>query len=63
MINKNALVIGGSGGLSSVLAVKALDKYNVYTLTRGERKLPQGVIPLKADRNDLNSAQVLNCMV
>ncbi|MCR5798848.1 MAG: NAD-dependent epimerase/dehydratase family protein [Lachnospiraceae bacterium] len=50
-----ALVIGGSGGLSSVLAVKALDKYKVYTLTRGERTLPEGVVSLKADRNDLNA--------
>ena len=50
-----ALVIGGSGGLSSVLASKALDKYKVYTLTRGERTLPEGVVSLKADRNDLNA--------
>ncbi|MBR6149558.1 MAG: NAD-dependent epimerase/dehydratase family protein [Lachnospiraceae bacterium] len=51
----NALVIGGSGGLSSVLASKALDKYKVCTLTRGERTLPEGVIHLKADRNNLDA--------
>ncbi|MBQ8950939.1 MAG: NAD-dependent epimerase/dehydratase family protein [Eubacterium sp.] len=55
----NALIIGGSGGLSSVLAVKAQEKYNVYTLTRGERKLPSGVISLKADRNDINAVREL----
>ena len=38
----NALIIGGSGGLSSVLAVKAMESYKVYTVTRGERKLPEG---------------------
>jgi nucleoside-diphosphate-sugar epimerase len=51
----NVLVIGGSGGLSSVLASKALDKYKVYTLTRGERTLPEGVVSLKADRNNLDA--------
>ena len=51
----NALIIGGSGGLSSVLAVKAMETYNVYTVTRGERKLPEGVISMKADRNDLTA--------
>ena len=49
----NALVIGGSGGLSSVVAKMAMEKYHVWTLTRGVRELPGGVIPIKADRNDL----------
>ena len=57
----NALVIGGSGGLSSVLASKALDKYKVYTLTRGERTLPEGVIHLKADRNNLDAFKEAIC--
>lgn len=49
----NALIIGGSGGLSSVVAKMAMKKYHVWTITRGVRELPDGVIPIKADRNDL----------
>lgn len=49
---KNALIIGGSGGLSSVLAKMAMKDYSVWTLTRGRRTLPDGVKPVIADRND-----------
>ncbi|MCR4584759.1 MAG: NAD-dependent epimerase/dehydratase family protein [Lachnospiraceae bacterium] len=48
----NALIIGGSGGLSSVVAGLAMKKYRVWTVTRGLRELPAGVIPVKADRNN-----------
>jgi len=48
----NALIIGGSGGLSSVVAKLALEKYRVWTVTRGMRELPEGVKALRADRND-----------
>lgn len=49
---KNALIIGGSGGLSSVVARLALKKYNVWTVTRGQRELPEGVTAIVADRNN-----------
>ncbi|MBO7334057.1 MAG: NAD-dependent epimerase/dehydratase family protein [Lachnospiraceae bacterium] len=49
----NALIIGGSGGLSSVVARKAMEKYRVWTVTRGHAPLPEGVDPLIADRNDI----------
>lgn len=48
---KNALIIGGSGGLSSVVAKMAMKEYKVWAVTRGQRKLPEGVIPIVADRN------------
>lgn len=55
---KKALIIGGSGGLSSVVARYAmLQEYMVWALTRGNRPLPEGVIPIVADRNDLENAQ------
>lgn len=50
----NALIIGGSGGLSSVVAKLAMKNYRVWAMTRGLRELPEGVIPIKADRNDLD---------
>ena len=50
---KKALIIGGSGGLSSVVARLAMNNgYEVSAVTRGNRPLPQGVIPIHADRND-----------
>ncbi len=51
--NMNALIIGGSGGLSSVVAKMAMEHYKVWTLTRGVHELPEGVTALRADRNDL----------
>ncbi len=50
--NRNLLVIGGSGGLSGVVARKALESGRVWTVTRGQREVPEGVIPIHADRND-----------
>lgn len=45
---KKALIIGGSGGLSSVVAKKAMEQdYEVWTFTRGNRELPIGVVNLK----------------
>lgn len=49
---KKALIIGGSGGLSGVLARMAQDTYEVYAVTRGIRPLGEGVHALTADRND-----------
>ncbi len=51
---KRLLILGGSGGLSSVIAKDALNRgYSVWTVTRGQRPLPEGVIPIIVDRNDL----------
>lgn len=48
-----ALIIGGSGSLSGVLAAMAKEKYEeVYAVTRGNRPLPEGIRSLVADRND-----------
>jgi len=50
---KRALIIGGSGGLSSVVAKTAMNNgYEVWTVTRGKRTLPDGVKSLVADRNN-----------
>ncbi len=47
-----ALIIGGSGGLSSVLAAMAKEIYEeVFVLTRGLRPIQKGLISLVADRN------------
>jgi len=51
-MKKKALIIGGSGGLSGRLAVFAGEQYDVWTLTRGKRPLPQGITPIIADRED-----------
>ena len=47
-----ALIIGGSGGLSGMLASMAKETYEVWALTRGKRPLGAGIIPLCADRDD-----------
>lgn len=47
---KNALIIGGSGGLSSVVAKMAMKEYKVWAVTRGKRPLPVGVNAIVADR-------------
>ena len=55
---KKALIIGGSGGLSSVVAKKAMEQdYEVWTLTRGQRDLPTGVKSIITDRNDFTKVQ------
>lgn len=51
-MKKKALIIGGSGGLSGRLAVLAEKEYDVWTLTRGKRPLPDNVTPIIADRED-----------
>ncbi len=49
----NVLIIGGSGFLSGTIARTAVvDGHRVWTLTRGQRSLPDGVIGLNADRHD-----------
>lgn len=57
----NLLIIGGSGFVSGTLACRALARgYRVWTMTRGQRPLPDGVIPLIADRrNDDEFTQVI----
>lgn len=47
------LIIGGSGQLSGRLAELAvLQGHEVWAVTRGNKPLPAGVLPLTADRND-----------
>lgn len=47
------LIVGGSGGVSGELARQAVALgYEVYAVTRGIRPLPNGVIPVIADRNN-----------
>jgi nucleoside-diphosphate-sugar epimerase len=47
------LIIGGSGFVSGTLARTARDQgHEVWVLTRGQRPLPEGVVPLRADRKD-----------
>ena len=49
----NILIIGGSGFVSGTLARQALSAgHTVWTVTRGERNLPDGVKPLIVDRQD-----------
>lgn len=45
------LVIGGSGFVSGTLARMARDQGDeVWVVTRGQKPLPEGVVPLRADR-------------
>lgn len=47
------LILGGSGALSRRVAELALSQgHAVWTLTRGIRPLPEGVVSLRADRAD-----------
>lgn len=53
MVPGNVLVLGGSGFVSGALARQALARgCRVWTLTRGQRPLPQGAAGLCADRKD-----------
>jgi nucleoside-diphosphate-sugar epimerase len=53
MVPLNVLIIGGSGFVSGTLAKRALAAgHAVWTVTRGERSLPDGVTPLIVDRQD-----------
>ncbi len=54
---KNALIIGGSGGLSGRLATMAQDEYQVWALTRGLRPLGESIQSLVTDRNDEDAFQ------
>jgi nucleoside-diphosphate-sugar epimerase len=52
MSTQNILILGGSGFLSGTLArVAVAQGHRVWTLTRGQRPLPEGVIGLVADRH------------
>lgn len=47
------LILGGSGFVSGTLARRAVAQgHRVWTVTRGQRPLPDGVTPLIADRRD-----------
>lgn len=49
----NILLIGGSGFVSGTLARTAIAAgHKVWTVTRGQRLAPDGVIPIMADRHD-----------
>src|SRR5262245_29594342 len=53
MDQPNILLIGGSGFVSGTLARTALASgHAVWTVTRGQRSLPDGVTPIIADRRD-----------
>lgn len=53
MSNKRLLIIGGSGFVSGTLAREAIARgYDVQVLTRGNRPVPGGVMPIVADRKD-----------
>ena len=50
---RNVMIIGGSGFLSGTVAQMAVAQgYKVWTLTRGQRPIPNGVISLVADRHN-----------
>ena len=50
---KKILIIGGSGFVSGTLARMARDQgHAVWALTRGQKPMPAGVIPLRADRKN-----------
>ena len=52
--NHKILIIGGSGHVSGTLARMAVaEGHEVWTVTRGERPVPDGVIALTADRHDV----------
>lgn len=52
----NILVIGGSGHVSGAVVWTSLSKkHKVWTVTRGQRPLQQGVISLIADRHDVKA--------
>jgi nucleoside-diphosphate-sugar epimerase len=47
------LIIGGSGFVSGTLARLARERgHEVWVVTRGQKPLPEGVVPLRADRKD-----------
>ncbi len=52
------LIIGGSGHLSGAVARAALAQgHEVWTVTRGQRPLPEGVTGLTVDRHDADAFQ------
>jgi nucleoside-diphosphate-sugar epimerase len=56
--NFRILILGGSGFFSGTLARRALSQgYDVWTITRGQRLVPEGVTSLIADRNDASVFQ------
>ena len=65
MVNREGgariLIIGGSGFVSGTLARTAVSAgHRVWVLTRGRRPVPDGVIPLAADRdNDVSFARAI----
>jgi nucleoside-diphosphate-sugar epimerase len=53
MSNYNILIIGGSGFVSGTLARAAVNwGHQVWTMTRGQRPVPDGVTSLVVDRKD-----------
>ena len=52
-MSSNILIVGGSGFVSGTLAQRAVaNGHTVWTVTRGQRPLPDGVIGLIADRQE-----------
>jgi len=52
----NILLIGGSGFVSGTLARTALAQgHRVWVVSRGQRPVPEGAVPLAADRHDADA--------
>src|SRR4051812_9450394 len=53
MNSPSLLILGGSGFVSGTLARRALEQgFAVWTVTRGQRPLPEGVTPIIVDRKE-----------
>lgn len=56
MSQGNILIIGGSGFVSGTIARTARDQgHKVWVLTRGQKPLPEGVIPIRVNRKDASA--------
>jgi nucleoside-diphosphate-sugar epimerase len=54
----NILILGGSGHVSGALARRALEAgHRVWTVTRGQRPLPPGAQPVRADRREAGALE------
>ena len=58
-MKKKALIIGGSGGLSSRVAAFLLEEYDVWAVTRGIRPLQEGITPIVANRDSEDFASII----
>lgn len=57
-MNKRLLIVGGTGVLSSAVTAEALRKgISVTMINRGNRRIPDGVTHIKADRDDIRKIE------